>query len=119
MVVRVRDSTGIWSLPETRTFTIKDTVLSSIKTEKTGSNFNVFPNPVLNELNVEFKIDVPSKSNIEIYDNTGRLVYEGKFENLIVGDNQVSLNISNLKPGVYMLNLNTTNRNNSSWFIKQ
>jgi hypothetical protein len=73
----------------------------------------VYPNPFDESVNVEFYNPSENKNvTIEIYDLTGRMVYNRNVGNVIPGKNNIilqSLN-KNMSPGVYMLRLNINGR---------
>jgi hypothetical protein len=120
MVVRVKDSVGTWSLPESRTFTITDSIgKNSILTDETSlNNFVLYPNPVADILNIKFGANEVSPANIEIFDYTGRKVHESA-DNLVLGNNQIQINVSRLTAGVFILRIQTLNNSWSACFVKQ
>lgn len=79
--------------------------------EKNVSDLNIFPNPVKNQLNISFYNNVKIKS-ILAYDLSGRQV-------ISIEENTNSVDVSQLKPGLYILNVITNKGTLSSKFIKE
>ncbi len=78
--------------------------LTGIKENQLQAEVSVFPNPVMDNLN----IGVASKmigSRFVIADQTGRMVLSGRLEN-----ESTPLNISSFSPGMYFLQLGTDSR---------
>lgn len=65
-------------------------------------DFELFPNPAENEVNILSLNELPFL--IEIYDYTGRLVYLENFEN---AKNKTSIELSEFSNGVYLVKLTT------------
>lgn len=74
---------------------------TSIETAE-QTDFTVYPNPF--ETNLVIQTDSNDDFNYEIYSVDGRLIKNG----MIQGDNQ-TINTSELKSGIYLLNLNNNN----------
>jgi hypothetical protein len=99
----------------------KDTVIVYVNDELIVlGNASVYPNPV--DLKLNLKIDAPTAKNLTeifIYDQSGRLVYQEKF---MRDDQQVirKIDVARLKPGVYIIQYNSTlQKKNSIKFIKE
>ena len=63
----------------------------------TNKSFKLYPIPVKNELRIEFE----GSANYEVINMVGQVVFNG---NLI---KNVIIQTSNLKPGIYLVKLNT------------
>jgi len=77
---------------------------------------NIYPNPFVNRINVEF--DLISNKKIEIYDVAGVKVYSGSKTNYLKGKNSTSIQV-NLIKGSYTLYVNGDNYRCSQNIIKQ
>jgi hypothetical protein len=66
------------------------------------NNLKVYPNPVSNELNVEFSTTVQIKGDIRLYDNNGGLVRVLLKETKLKGNEHFSFTLSGLANGVYL-----------------
>ncbi|MEP3837806.1 MAG: T9SS type A sorting domain-containing protein [Algibacter sp.] len=78
--------------------------------------FDVYPNPVLNELTVSLKysnLDI-NKSTIRIYSINGQKVKEFK----VLNDSQIKLNVSKLNRGFYILQISDGENSVSKKLIK-
>lgn len=73
----------------------------------------IFPNPASDKVFVELNSTDDFK-NIEVYDLQARLV---SAETIAVDDHSLMLNASNLKDGIYFLNLNYSDRSSISKLI--
>ena len=106
--VRVQDSNGDWSIYDSANFTID----SSLGVEDNLFKLTeIYPNPFLNKI----KITTPNDIKIiktEIYNNIGQTVYQSL-------EDSKTLELSNLKSGIYILNLNTDIGNANFKIVKQ
>ena len=79
----------------------------------------VYPNPVASEVNLKVHASSPARSNMEVFDMSGRLV-ASKFIQLETGANKVQLPVNHLKSGTYFLRFNFIDGSVlSDKFIKQ
>lgn len=69
------------------------------------SGVNVFPNPVMDDLTVQFNADLASNIRVSAIDLMGRTVKNFGTENLVRGNNQLKLNVSDLVTGNYFLRI--------------
>lgn len=74
---------------------------ASTKEEENSENFKLFPNPANEVVNINIPDYISQELEVEIYDNTSRVLVSKK----ITPENQhkLKLNISSLKPGVYLI----------------
>jgi hypothetical protein len=79
--------------------------LSAPEASKFESNYSIFPNPVQNELNVDFTLPSSKTVEVRVYDITGKIVFTNSF-NGVEGLNKNVIDISTLNKGVYMLECN-------------
>ncbi|MCP4442102.1 MAG: Omp28-related outer membrane protein [Aureispira sp.] len=80
------------------------TITGIENTKVAAAAVNIMPNPVRNEMTVEFNLPESSEVNMTIYNALGQQVQNvtnGTFE----GTNTVQVNTSELASGVYLLNL--------------
>jgi hypothetical protein len=77
--------------------------------------FEIYPNPASNHLNVVF--DHLGETRLSIVDITGRTCYTDSYE--AGGMSNVSLNISDIRPGMYFLKLDAGNASQVLRFIKR
>lgn len=62
------------------------------------SRFNIFPNPTKNEINIELQNDI--KGKVVITNQLGQIVKELK-----INDNKLIVDVEELSPGIYYLNI--------------
>lgn len=76
------------------------------------ANLSVYPNPVSDRLNIDYKENI---SNLTVYDLSGRSV-----KSFTSNNRNNSIDVSDLKSGIYMLRIETENNNVSTVkFIKK
>lgn len=63
-------------------------------------DFTIYPNPAINQISFNSKYDLDERSLVHIYNSTGKIIWEGTYSN---GD--VSIDVSNFKQGVYLVQL--------------
>ena len=79
------------------------------------SYFNLSPNPTSSILNLYIKNQVDPKS-VEIYNPLGQLVLSKESD---INSNNIALDVSGLKDGVYVISINTNKGKTSKRFIKK
>ncbi len=87
-------------------------IISSVKDHEMVSGVNVWPNPVIDELNLQFFR--PIHGAIRIYDAMGRLHWSGVSNG--APDQQIGL--GNWPPGLYLLQLEEEGRRYTVKFVK-
>ena len=75
--------------------------------------FNIYPNPVTNELSVEFPAAV-TQATISVYSVLGTLVYSSTMDQW-----NSKINTSEWNTGVYLMNINAANFSQTKRIIKQ
>jgi hypothetical protein len=93
----------------------------SVESSKVFKNtMRIFPNPVQNYANIEFKVeDANSAVLIEIFNIRGQKVSEERLSRLTKGKNTVQLNMVSLDRGTYIMRAIHNNEAASFKFIKQ
>jgi hypothetical protein len=80
---------------------------------------SVYPNPASNNLNLQISSEHTGKSTMLVYDVSGKLVRKVSFEKAY-GNIQQQLNISDLKKGLYHVEISIDNKTRMvSKFVKQ
>jgi len=74
--------------------------------EKTlqGNSLKIVPNPIVNDMMIRFRSSEWVRGGIQIHDLQGRIVEELTVD-FSSGTNQISLNLSHLSKGLYVLNV--------------
>ena len=75
------------------------------KVEKTETNLTLYPNPASTRLAMNFNSNKSSETTIVVYDMAGRMVMK-QLKKIHSGHNIINLNVSNLKNGIYSVELN-------------
>jgi hypothetical protein len=86
-------------------------------TELIAFSLEPYPNPAINQVN--FELDVRQPGNIEItaFDKTGRIAISNSFR-AQQGINKFSVDVSNLSPGIYFLNITGSKQTVSKRIVK-
>jgi len=94
-----------------KTYTIEFTVDVSVENDLFG-NVRIFPVPATNALYLDNASEIES---LKVFDITGTQVMEMKNE----GEGQITLDISSLNSGVYMIRMNADDTAGVARFVKQ
>jgi len=78
---------------------------------KADFTYELFPNPVIDNLNIS---GIENVNNIEIYDLNGKLI-----RHLDVFSKEISIDIDQLQSGTYIVNFNSDTGIHSSKFVKE
>ncbi len=81
------------------------------------SSVNVYPNPSLNTLNLEFEGNENTEGKIEIVNMLGQTLVK---DNIVISDsyNHFNYDISNLNSGIYIINIRSDKGQLSKQFVK-
>ncbi len=77
----------------------------------------VSPNPVSSVLTFNFQNNKTEKVDVQILNEVGQIVFSEK-RNILVGENNVSVNVQKLPSGIYFLKLSSNERLSSQKFVK-
>jgi hypothetical protein len=66
-----------------------------------NTDFSVYPNPASDKITVSFKNETPRNATLLLVNMNGQVVKQKHLTDLVLGENNVSLNISNLDNGIY------------------
>ncbi|MDA8934368.1 T9SS type A sorting domain-containing protein [Flavobacteriales bacterium] len=77
--------------------------------------YRIYPNPVENVLNIShyYKKEV---LDIQIYNTIGLLIYEDRIKTV---ENEVTIDVKNLSPGMYMIKISNGKHSSSTTWIKK
>ncbi len=73
-------------------------------------NISVFPNPVRNTATINFDIEEPANTIIELFDVNGRLIRVLKNDFLINGSYNININAKEYQNGVYIIKMMSGNK---------
>lgn len=91
---------------------VRNVIPTGISENRNTGNLNIYPNPVLDELNIELSENTESL-NFEIFNSIGQLVYKSSF----IG--KTIVNTDGFQPGVYIIKLTGRNIQGFKKFIKK
>lgn len=103
-------STGTYTFMQERL-----TFVSAQEQELPGQLLQVYPNPARDNIQVEF--DLNGRTTIEIMDMTGRLVRTSSYE--ASGPTNLSMDLSGLNPGVFLMRVSAGDHAEVLRFIKE
>ncbi len=86
--------------------------LGSVKGEFALS---VFPNPARERMSVNFRVPVDANVNLRLLDLTGRVMANITDANYTRADHRIDVSNTNLKPGLYILQMTATPENGKSF----
>lgn len=115
--VEMKEKTG-WTIigsdyPDAETTLVAEGTLSTASFLEDFNKVAVYPNPVKESLNIKIQNDL-NISSIRITNILGKVVHSN-----INTKNEQSINVSNLKTGIYILSLKSENTTKNIKFIKQ
>ncbi|MEO6166535.1 MAG: CHRD domain-containing protein, partial [Chitinophagales bacterium] len=85
--------------------------------EAVNESLSIYPNPAANQLNVDAASVTDPVNFIAIYDLSGRLLQLEEGQKIF--NNKLTMDITNLAPGMYLLSIETTNQKIMKPFTKQ
>jgi len=83
-------------------FTTLANKLGDVDPTSVSTDFNIYPNPTQNELNVDFTVDQNSSVVLKVVDMSGRVVKQVQTDAL-EGMNNVTISLGDLSSGIYTL----------------
>lgn len=101
-------SNGKYGAGESRDLKIADMVGIEDANENIYQTI-VYPNPAKDNLTLAVSVNNPSQATINVVDMLGRVVINLGSHNLVSGDNNISINTTNLTDGMYYVRVITNN----------
>jgi len=71
---------------------------------------NIYPNPATDHI----KVNLPSNSEVKVFDNTGRVIMSST-----AGSETLEMDVSSLQPGIYFMNIHQDGQLATRRFIKR
>ena len=90
--------------------------VTGINNKSIFPEINIYPNPVLNILNVTIYTDKTSTSEIKFYDLNGKIISTQMYV-LKNGSNKIPINMNHIKPGIYLLKIQNSDGRFHTWKI--
>ncbi|MEA3446496.1 MAG: T9SS type A sorting domain-containing protein [Bacteroidota bacterium] len=82
-----------------------------------SSSLNVYPNPVVDKAQIEFHLSSSEDVKIMIYDLQGKIVKQLNLGRYSRGNHTTNIDLSNLTPGTYLINMFHNSSNKSTKII--
>ncbi len=82
-------------------------------------NLKIFPNPAIDVLNISFELDEMEELTVSVYDLFGRRHYFEMNDQLISTSNYLSIDLSDLVAGMYLLEINSGHQSVTQKFVKK
>ncbi|MDB5129589.1 MAG: hypothetical protein JWQ85_3821 [Mucilaginibacter sp.] len=86
------------------------------KTITIGEAITLFPNPFINQVNLNLGNSVIKNATVKVYDTFTKTVYSKQYTNQL---GTVQIDLSRLIPGTYVINVITDGKQNTHKIIKQ
>jgi len=83
----------------------------------TVESFNIYPNPVVSSANIDFTLAQTGYAMINVFDINGRILKTENLNILSQGNHTVSLNLSELQQGTYIMQLVINGKSTTSKFM--
>lgn len=81
------------------------------------NSINVYPNPTRDEATLSVTLEKAAQAVVEIYDLQGKKVTDAMQKDLVIGENKIALNTTDLKNGVYFVQLTVNGKTTSTKLI--
>ena len=95
-----------------------DIEINSLEGVETISDIQLYPNPATNVLNISFNSGLDTRATVKVLDITGGVLIENEYE-VAPSLNKLSIDLPELKQGVYLLLLQSDKLNSCLRFIKE
>ncbi len=82
------------------------------------NELTIYPNPTSDIINIEFDVKKEDKVSWTLYNEVGKIISTAS-EKVITGENNLTINCSSLKSGIYFVSLNINRNTITKQFIKQ
>ncbi len=88
------------------------------QTEVNTTNLSVYPNPATDNINLTFNLQKTSNVFVSVIDLTGKQVFNTELYSVGSGNQNIPINVSDLKAGTYLVFLKQNGRQEVKKFIK-
>lgn len=90
------------------------TVINSCK--ETVPQISLYPNPSGGNVTIAYRSDISGNVQLRVYEKTGKTMF-AKTEKAIKGNNTFHLNLTNVTPGIYTLQINDSRKQDEIKFV--
>ncbi len=70
-----------------------------------NNGINVFPNPIVESLNIRYHLSQSEKVTVDVFENSGRLINHVAEKLNLIGDQIITLNLGNQINGIVIVRL--------------
>lgn len=95
----------------------RDVTVTGLFDDDNIKDFRIYPNPVIDELNIEFKQNSNEPVLIHVYDLNSKQI--SSFKQIIDADKQLTIPLNDLNTGIYLLEINNGQTQKFMKFFKQ
>jgi hypothetical protein len=92
---------------------------STVVESSMSIDFNIYPNPIQNQLQLQYDLLDSEEVNLQILDLLGREIKTFSLGHCPVGQHQLNLDLSDLENGTYLLDLSTEKKSSKKLFVKK
>ncbi len=96
----------------------KPVSLAEYDVKEAAAQLNVYPNPTAQDVNIELDLQNRSDVEVSIRNIAGKLVKTARFDKLNPGVEEISVNVSSLPRGTYVISMTANGKVTSGKFIK-
>ncbi len=100
----VNDDEGAWTGPETFHIAIREDAVSSTTEIISAAEFKIFPNPTGGHVTLQKSTGTNQSAQIRVFNSTGQLVYSSEQQ---LSGGMTQLELENLSPGLYVVQMST------------
>lgn len=116
-VNRKSGTASVFALTNIKNIKFDHTTSIDVVREKNSKNILFYPNPVADQLNVQYKSPVTEKVRLQILDMQGQVVYMQNLD-IQTGINSIIISVTQLQHGLYFCLLQNGKDIESSKFFK-
>ena len=119
MLTKTDGSSSSFALTGLRSFNFASSGTTDVKvtTSQLIRSFALYPNPVVNDIQINYESSSAGQLQLEIIDLQGRLQIK-ELINIQAGTNSNSISVANLQKGIYVCRIINANKSESVKFLK-
>jgi hypothetical protein len=119
MLTKTDGSTSSFALTGLRSFNFASSGTTDVKvtTSQLIRSFALYPNPVVNDIQINYESSSAGQLQLEIIDLQGRLQIK-ELINIQTGTNSKTISVANLQKGIYVCRMINANKSESVKFLK-
>jgi hypothetical protein len=116
--MRVIIGGSLWGVTKEQKIGRSTKLISFAENHESDSDLNIYPNPFVEQINLEISSAEATSFAWNIYDITGKVIMSGT-QALGIGNTTMNIDASGLSKGVYVLNAIINNEKQSFRIVKQ